>query len=264
MSSLPYMPKHEKPHRYACKMSAKKGSQVMNRSEQIGDLITALAEAQAGMSTVPRNRTVTVKTKAGGSYEFDYTTFDAMIEHVRVPLTSKGLWFTQTLESADGKYRLVTTLLHKSGQWLASETPLLVDEAGNQAFGSALTYMKRYALAAMLGIASDDDDDANESEGHTIEKRGAPKTADASGRVGGRTVAPNGKDGDTTAAGWAKGATEKVNTFETFKALSDWKARNKDNLDLLASKDPRASNILNDLIGDRLDALGTKEVKAAQ
>lgn len=136
--------------------------------EGINEIAGALAKAQSAITSPPRNREVTVKTKTGGSYKFKYATLDAIIDHVRGPLTANGIWFTQTLANGDGKYRLVTTLMHSSGQTIVSETPLLVDSADNQAFGSALTYMKRYALAALLGVAADEDDDANSADGNTV------------------------------------------------------------------------------------------------
>jgi hypothetical protein len=141
-------------------------------SEAINEIATALAKAQSKIGAPPRNREVTVKTKTGGSYKFKYATLDSIIEHVRKPLTENGLWFTQTLANGDGKYRLVTQLIHSSGQRIVSETPILADSSDNQAFGSALTYMKRYALSALLGIAADEDDDANEADGnHVTEAR---------------------------------------------------------------------------------------------
>lgn len=156
----------------------------------IDKIAQALAKAQSEITSPPRNREVTVKTKTGGSYKFKYATLDSIIDHVRAPLTRNGIWFIQTLESdGGGRYRLVTTLTHESGQYITSETPLLVGGAGNQEFGSALTYMRRYALTALLGIAADEDDDANRADGNTIEQsrerttsrtaqRGASKPAD--------------------------------------------------------------------------------------
>jgi hypothetical protein len=149
----------------------------------IGALATALAKAQAGMVNPPRNREVEVKTKSGGSYKFKYATLDAIIDAIRKPLTDNGLWFTQTLENGDGKYRLVTTLLHSSGQSLRSETPLLLQDAGNQAFGSALTYMRRYALTAMLGVAADEDDDGNAADGNEAKVKQGTSAA-ISGPIG--------------------------------------------------------------------------------
>ena len=170
----------------------------MRSSEHINDLAAALAKAQAAIESPPRNRTVKVSMKTGGSYEFAYATLDAIIDAVRKPLTDNGLWFTQTLANGEGgKYRLVTTLLHSSGQYVQSETPLLQTEAGNQAFGSALTYMRRYALTAMLGVAADEDDDGNAAEGNAAphhERRGNGKQSLAQRREQ-RVQKPNG-DGD--------------------------------------------------------------------
>ena len=144
----------------------------------IGALAGALAKAQANITSPPRNREVTVKMKSGGTYKFKYATLDSIIDHVRGPLTANGLWFTQTLEGDDnGKYRLITALIHSSGQSIKSETPLLVVEAGNQAFGSALTYMRRYALCSILGVAADEDDDANSAEGNVAASKPAGNTA---------------------------------------------------------------------------------------
>ena len=216
----------------------------MNRSEQIGELVKALAKAQAGLSSIERNRTVKVRTKTGGDYEFAYTTFDAIVEHVRPALTACGLWFTQTLENGDGKYRLVTTLFHESGQWLASETPILSEGGGNQAFGSALTYMKRYALAAMLGIASDDDDDGNEAAGNDVYSRKDKAPSPTPPRV----AAPAPKDATSTAAEWAKNQTTVIRTMSSLQALVDWEKNNASILNRLVAKDPKAADKLFDVI----------------
>lgn len=165
-------------------------------SEQhISPLAAALAKAQSKITSPPRNREVEVYSKRTNSkYKFRYATLDCIIDHVRPALTENGIWFTQTLEAKDdGKYKLVTELLHESGERLRSETPLLVEDNGNQAFGSALTYMRRYALTAMLGVAADEDDDGNAADGNSIQsqkdknkappKKAAPKPEAANGKT---------------------------------------------------------------------------------
>lgn len=146
-------------------------------SPQIDKIFEALAKAQSEIASPEKNKTVVVKTKTGGSYNFKYATLDAIIDCVRKPLSKNGMWFTQTLANGNGKYRLVTTLGHSSGQWIASETPILSGSADNQEFGSALTYMKRYALSALLGVAADEDDDANLADGNTVVKETYKPTA---------------------------------------------------------------------------------------
>ncbi|MBC5805660.1 MAG: ERF family protein [Candidatus Eremiobacter antarcticus] len=136
-------------------------------SESTALISEALALAQAEMQNPKRDRTVTVRTKTGGTYSFPYATLGAIIECVRKPLTKNGLSFTQMLVAHEGGFRLCTRLMHASGEWIESVAPLLIGpEGGNQAFGSALTYMRRYALTAALGLAADEDDDGNAGEGN--------------------------------------------------------------------------------------------------
>ena len=137
-------------------------------TEPLNELMAALAKAQASITAPTRNREVEVYSKrTNAKYTFRYATLDAIIEHIRKPLTENGLWFIQRLhQNGDGKYRLVTTLTHASGQSIDGETPILAEDASNQGFGSALTYMRRYSLCAMLGIAADEDDDANRADGN--------------------------------------------------------------------------------------------------
>jgi hypothetical protein len=130
----------------------------------------ALAKAQGTFPEIERNRTVKVVPRSGGAgYSFKYATFSAILAAVRKPLADNGLAFTQIIshDSVGGFYVLTTTLYH-GNQFIASKVPLIAEGGSNQQFGSALTYMKRYAFAAMLGISADEDDDANEADGNTI------------------------------------------------------------------------------------------------
>lgn len=204
------------------------------KSEAIGKLTEALAKAQAVMTSPSRNREVTVATKSGGSYKFKYATLDHILESVRKPLTDNGLWFTQTLANGDGKYRLVTTLMHTSGEWVESEQPLFLTDQSNQAFGSALTYAKRYALAGMLGIAADEDDDANHADGNTVkestDRKAAPKST-GNAPANAKDKAANSAGVDPTVA-WATATNKKIKAATTFEALADLDAEiaNKDGL----------------------------------
>jgi hypothetical protein len=133
-------------------------------------LVESLAKAQAEIKAPDRNRTVNVTTRdQAKSYAFKYATLDHIIEVIRAPLTKNGLWFTQIMKAdTDGTYILDTRLLHSSGQWLATQVPLIVEGGSNQQFGSALTFMRRYALTSLLGIAAEEDDDANTADGNTV------------------------------------------------------------------------------------------------
>lgn len=144
----------------------------MQTSDQINDIAAALAKAQGSMSQPSKNRTVKVQTKTGGSYTFDYATFDEILRSVQKPLAENGIAFIQAPRIAEnGKVEIITRLIHQSGQWIESILPVIVTEAGNQAMGSALTYAKRYALTAMLGVAAEEDDDGNAAQGNTVADR---------------------------------------------------------------------------------------------
>lgn len=151
------------------------------QSEAIDKLAEALAAAQGEIQNPERNRTVHVRgeTRTGKefSYDFRYATLDSIIECAKAPLSKFGLAYTQILGMEhNGKYALSTRLMHSSGQWIESKTPLLVDSTKNQEFGSALTFMRRYALTALLGIAAEEDDDANAADGNqaVVKPRTAP------------------------------------------------------------------------------------------
>ena len=152
----------------------------MQTSESIADLATALAKAQGQFGNVQKNREVTVKTKTGGTYKFKYATLDAIGDAIRKPLADNGLSYIQAVAKTDSGMAIDTRLMHASGQWLQTVTPMKIENEGNQAIGSAITYGRRYALSALLGIVSDDDDDSNASDGNTIEEshyRGNGKSA---------------------------------------------------------------------------------------
>lgn len=128
------------------------------QSENIGKLAEALSKAQAIIKPPKKGRTAKVNTKDGGSYSYSYADLADVIECYRVPLSSHGLALTQTMRMQDGHMVLVTKLAHLSGEWLDSEYPVATYVRAQEQ-GSAITYARRYAVTAMLGIAAEDDDD---------------------------------------------------------------------------------------------------------
>jgi hypothetical protein len=129
-------------------------------SDTINELAAALAKAQGQMRAASKD----AKNPHLGN---TYATLSSIIEAAKEPLSANGLAFSQILSQGDGGLVLETILMHASGQWLQSEV-LVTAQAGNrgvnevQQLGSSLTYYKRYALTALLGISiSEEDDDGN-------------------------------------------------------------------------------------------------------
>jgi hypothetical protein len=121
------------------------------RSEQINELAAALSKAQGEMKNAPFDK----KNPHFGSA---YASLASVRDTVREPLAKHGLSVTQTLEDD----RLVTTLMHASGQWVESSCRM-PQSAKAQEIGSYLSYMRRYSLSALLNISADSDDDGNDA-----------------------------------------------------------------------------------------------------
>lgn len=135
-----------------------------SESAAVNELAAALARAQGAFSNPAKDRD-------NPYFGSRYTTLGAVIEATRGPLADNGLSLTQTIGAGAGGERsplLRTRLLHSSGQWIASEVPLFAAGKGSQAFGSELTYMRRYAVCALLNIApAEGDDDGNAAQAAT-------------------------------------------------------------------------------------------------
>jgi hypothetical protein len=176
-------------------------------TENIGALAAALAKAQAGFTPVKRDKTVTVQKKTGGSYSFKYAPLESVLDAVRQPLADNGLVVLQVLDEGN----LVTSLIHESGATLTGSVPI-PPGSDIKELGSAITYLRRYALQALLGIAAEDDDDGSRAVGDTSTPvTSGPETLELLGRVDvkGRAVA-GGSDSykgewRQTPDGWAIG-----------------------------------------------------------
>lgn len=130
----------------------------MNKSESIKAFAEALAKFQGEVKNPP-------KSADNPFFKSKYTPLDVMIDTAKPLLNKHGLSYIQSC-SGDGQNITVTTLLmHSSGEWVETDPlTLKADKATAQGAGSAITYGRRYALAAALGLASDEDDDGNGAE----------------------------------------------------------------------------------------------------
>lgn len=145
----------------------------MNQSESIKELAAALAKFQGEISNPGNSTTVTVKTKTGGQYNYKYAPLDEILNLVRPILSKNSLSVVQAPSGSGNDIIITTILLHSSGEWIEfPQLSLKADNATPQAAGSAITYGRRYALSAVLGIASEDDDDGS---GKGLETTGEDK-----------------------------------------------------------------------------------------
>lgn len=132
----------------------------MNCSEKIDLLAGALTAFQNEIKDPARDAD-------NPFFKSKYVTLDDLLRQVRPVLAKNGLSFIQ-VPGGDGKsITIKTILLHVSGQWIETEPfSMIAAKTDPQGAGSAVTYGRRYALSAVLGVAWDDDDDGNKASGN--------------------------------------------------------------------------------------------------
>jgi hypothetical protein len=124
----------------------------MEQSENIAELATALAIAQGQIENA-------LKTRENPHFRSKYADLAGVWDACRDALTANGLSVIQSPgELVDGRMAMTTQLCHKSGQWVRGSLTIPLGKADAQAYGSAVTYSRRFALAAFVGISPADDD----------------------------------------------------------------------------------------------------------
>lgn len=124
----------------------------MQKSETITALAKALSIFQVKVGSIK-------KDSVNPFFKSKYASLTTIIEHISIPLSESGLCYTQFPDETG----LTTVLMHaESGEYIQATYQMPVAKANDpQAVGSAITYARRYALGAILGLAIDEDDDAN-------------------------------------------------------------------------------------------------------
>lgn len=137
------------------------------QSDNIAELAAALSKAQGEI-------TGALKDSSNPFFKSKYADLASCWDACRKQLSANGLSVIQTTEVfSDDRLVLVTTLAHNSGQWVRGFLPVLTKDASPQAQGSGLTYARRYALAAIVGLAQiDDDAEAAQARGFVNNPRG--------------------------------------------------------------------------------------------
>ncbi len=179
----------------------------MKHSDSIGELAKALAIAQGEMEHAS-------KDKINPHFRSKYADLGSVWDAIREPLTKNGLSVIQLPSMTDdGKICISTMLLHSSGQFVEASYALPPTKADPQGFGSAITYMKRYALTGM-GVAPEDDDGNQASVRDTQPDRIQPE--------GVRTLPSS--DRKAKANAWGSAALEALPTMDR-ATFGTWRAK---------------------------------------
>lgn len=149
---------------------------IMIHSTDTKDIFTALVNAQSEMPSAPKDAT-------NPHFRSKYATLQSIVETSLPVLKKYGLGIVQTFQDNCDGISITTTLVHNSGQFISGTLHLKPTKNDPQGYGSAITYGRRYAWAAMIGMVADEDDDGNAAS--------APVTKPAT-----RPAPPSGNDPD--------------------------------------------------------------------
>lgn len=153
----------------------------MDNSRNLDQLATALCAAQSEFAAVP-------KDADNPFFRSRYASLATVVKTTTPVLAQHGLCVSQTIGYRDGSDTLTTVLLHVSGEYLRDTMRLHLAKDDPQGQGSAVTYAKRYAYQAILGVICDEDDDGNAASPKvaqpqaalgSITKRRAPSASQA-------------------------------------------------------------------------------------
>ena len=190
----------------------------MRTSEATDIIDAALAKAQAEIENPTKDAT-------NPHFRSKYATLDAGLNIVRTCLSKHGISVTQPTRVEDGILMLETRIACQ-GQWIASEYPVCAFPVKQQEMGSALTYSRRYSLFSLVGIAGEEDDDANAATTATPAPKRAPSSVETKNKVSAELSAV-AKDAAIMAIGMA----------QTLEILQSWGVDNKPEMDRMQPDD---------------------------
>jgi hypothetical protein len=147
---------------------------MIQTSQTTEKLDAALSKAQGEIETAS-------KDKVNPHYKSRYSDLASVWEVIRGPISKYGINVTQwPIESTDNRLRLVTRVAY-AGEWIMSTMSIPISKQDAHGYGSAITYCKRFALCAALGVSSEDDDgNAATGQKEEVKKEGAKNEVMAS------------------------------------------------------------------------------------
>lgn len=187
----------------------------MKHSDELKNLAKALAKFQADIKDPARD-------KDNPYFKSKYVALDGLLDAVRPVLAANGLSFIQSPVSNGQDMGVATLLMHDSGEWIESD-PFMLHAVKNdpQAGGSAITYARRYSLSAVLGVAWDDDDDANmATKGH--QRRSNAQNAPAKG-----DCTKAGRQAQKNASSSSQTQKKPTSVDDYYQLVIDWARANE-------------------------------------
>jgi hypothetical protein len=217
-------------------------------------LAQALLEAQRKFPAIKKTRTA-----KAGTYSYDYADLSDILRVVLPVLGEHGLALTQRYSVLDGLILLETMLLHTSGELLSSVLPISGPGPTAQELGSLMSYMRRYAVTALLGIAAEDDDDGASGNEATPPKASAPAPFRQAEKVSGAARKASDKQ---IAMIWAKAKAKGDTLGVGDKDVTELLKRISADLGFSSSKDwtmPAIDSLVKAVEGWTLTSFGSKE-----
>lgn len=196
-----------------------------------------------------------VKDATNPAFRSKYADLSAVWEAVRGPLADNGFGVIQAPQFEGETMFLETTLLHASGDRMVSRYPLRPMKHDPQGYGSAITYAKRYALSAMLGVVADDDDDGNAASGNGKPAASKPSTLSTSEPL-------YDEDPDGQCKAWCDKEIGKFNALTRLPDLLMWQDEREAELHRLLGKSPKMHRYLMDAFQAKQAQLSKKTEKA--
>jgi hypothetical protein len=229
-------------------------------SESIGAIAAALAKAQVELTNPEKSLTANLPSSARGENggSFRYAPLSSGLDIVRKCLGRHEIAVVQTtaIDKEAGLVRLTTMLAHASGDWLSSDWPVcaIADTASPHRMGAALTYARRYALFAMVGITGDDDLDAPDlsapSEAKSRPAFSSGRNTKGNGLIGSGSTAPSRRTPAPRPEGTALNPDQSaqlrarfladLGTLGTADQLTEWAQRILPLKSAMTSEDSRA------------------------
>jgi hypothetical protein len=242
-------------------------------SENIGAIAAALAKAQGELTNPEKSLVATIRSPfpREADHSFRYASLARGLDIVRKSLGCHEIATIQTtaIDGDSGQIRLTTLLAHASGEWISSDWPVcaIADSVNPQRMGTALSYARRYALFALVGIAGEDDLDAPDLIG---EPSPVTTTSATTSQTSSKARKPNGSIHKEPLLAPAPSAQLRDQLIAEIHALNDgeslalWAHRRLAAKNTLMTEDARAVEVAYEALLRSQSALETAEPLSAE